>query len=244
MSYVVVVPFAYRPYFDEFMSTVKIPRDNMLLIDNTIDNFGIMKSHNLGVEFMRELGADWLIIMSAAIRFGEPGGLDFIDVLDEHMDHYVIHGATANVRGGKQQESESGGPNGVFGWHLTAFRNSVFDNIGLWDENFSPYGLDDIDLSLRLPKFYKGAPGWNTYPCDVHDTTMGHSINFGGIKSSYPPRNAYFTRKWGRSGDDWQNNGYEHPFNDPVMSLHYWPQPWDPRSIWNVEYQQGFHYED
>ncbi len=35
MKYVVVVPYTYQPYFDEFMATCKFPRENMLCIDNT-----------------------------------------------------------------------------------------------------------------------------------------------------------------------------------------------------------------
>ncbi len=240
MSYAVVLPYTYEPYFEACKATMKFDPDRVLIIDNRPPhNLGIMRAHNRGVEFMRNLGADWLIIVSAAIRFGDYGGLDFIDTLDAHMDHYVIHGATDNVRGGKQQTEEGGGPNGVFGWHLTAFRSTLFDRIGVWDENFSPYGLDDIDLSLRIKKEYQGCPGWNTYPCDVTDTTMGHSLNLAGVKSAYPPRNAYFTRKWGRDGAEWQNDGYAHPFNNPDHWLGWWPTPDHPLSIWQNEYASG-----
>jgi hypothetical protein len=245
VSYAVVLPYTYQPYFEACRATMKFNPDRVLVVDNRPPhNIGIMRAHNLGVDFMRDSGADWLIIVSAAVRFGEPGGLDFVDLLAEHDDHYVVHGATANVIGGKQQTEVSGGPNGVFGWHLTAFRSTLFDRIGVWDENFSPYGLDDIDLSLRIQKEYRGAPGWNTYPCDVTDTTMAHSINLAGIRAPYPPRNAYFTRKWGRDGADWQNDGYEHPFNDPDKPLSWWPTRDDPLSIWSVEYQNGHSYDD
>lgn len=238
MNYLVVLPYAYKPYFDECMATVKFPDENMLLIDNTINNMGIMAAHNLGIYRMRVIGADWLIILSAAVRFGEAGGLDFIEVLKNHPDHHVIHAASSNVKGGKQQSGESGGHNEVFGWHLTAFHKSVFDSIGTWDENFTPYGLDDIDMSLRIRK---GIPNvkWETYPCDVHDTTMSHSINLANVKSSYPPRHSYFMRKWGRDGGDWQNDGYPHPFNNPELPLDYWPKPEDKLSIYENEYKTG-----
>lgn len=241
MNYLVVLPYAYQPYFEACRETWKFPEDNMLLIDNTVDNIGIMKSHNLGVEKMKEMQADWLIILSAAVRFGEAGGLDFIKILEEHPDYHVIHAASANVEGGKQADSKGGGKNEVFGWHLTAFNRSVFEAIGNWDENFSPYGLDDIDLSLRIRKGISNVK-WDTFPCDVHDTTMSHSINKAGVKASYPPRNAYFTRKWGRGGGDWQNNGFERPFGD--KPLNYWPLPDDLLSIFNNEYKKGWNYED
>lgn len=227
MKYTVVLPYAYQPYFEDCMKTVKFPKENMLLVDNTVKNLGIMRSHNMGVEKMRKDGSDWLIILSAAIRFGKPGGLDFIEVLENNPDYYVVHGATPNVRGGKQQEG-GGGPNGVFGWHLTAFNKEVFDNIGVWDENFTPYGLDDIDLSLRIQKHYKWKRGWDTFPIDVSDTTMAHSINLGNVKTSYPPKQAYFMKKWGRGGGDSTRLGYEHPFDNPEYGLDYWPKAGDP----------------
>jgi hypothetical protein len=113
--------------------------------------------------------------------------------------------------------------NKVFGWHLTAFKREVFDNIGRWDENFSPYGFDDIDLSIRIQHHYKGRPGWDTYPIDVTDTTMSHSINLGGVESPSDPKIAYFATKWGRHPGAYQLGEYEHPFNNPERSLKFWP---------------------
>lgn len=248
-KFVAVLPFAYRPYYDEFMARCRLqesPDLDLLLIDNTDPktNVGIMVSHNMGVERMYEVGADWLIIISAAIRFGEPGGLDFLEVLAAKDDHYIIHAASDNVAGGRQDDGTlGGGKNAVFGWHLTAFKREVFDNIGTWDENFSKYGLDDIDLSLRIQKHYKGRKtetgesGWNTYPIDVADSTMSHSISLAGVKSPYPPRAAYFTRKWLRTPEDWQSMGAENPFGDPAHDLKFWPRHDHPLSIHQVEFK-------
>lgn len=229
MTYQAVLPFVYQPYLDECWATMAPElRDNTLVIDNTVHNRGIMRAHNMGVEAMRAKGADWLIIVSAAVRFGAPGGMDFIKVLEDHDDHIVIHAASDNVAGGKQQGSD-GGENKVFGWHLTAFKAEVFDNIGVWDENFSPYGFDDIDLSVRIQKHYKGERRWDTYPIDVSDTTMSHSINLAKVVSPSEPKIEYFHRKWGRYHGEWQEPGYDHPFNDTSKSLAYWP----------LRYQEG-----
>lgn len=228
MKYVVVVPYTYQPFFDEFMATCKLPRENMLCIDNTTPekNIGCMASHNRGIDFMRERGADWLIVISPAIRFGEKGGLDFLDILEQHPEYHVIHGASANVEGGQQSNPAGGGINKVFGWHLVAFNKKVFEAIGRWDENFTPYGFDDIDLSLRIRKHFKEATLWDTYPCDVTDTRMSHSLHFvpdvvGEAESA--PRIAYFVEKWGRHPGAWQWDGWEHPFNNPEHGLAYWP---------------------
>lgn len=241
VKWVGVLPFAFQPYLDECVATMDPEfKEGVLFIDNTVNNIGIMKAHNLGVEKMYEDGSDWLVIISAAVRFGPKGGLDFIEQIGKHQDHHVIHAATENVVGGLQHKPEGADQkNGVFGWHLTAFHRSVFDTIGVWDTNFSNYSLDDIDLSLRIRKGIKNVK-WDTYPSDVTDTSMSHSINLGHIKAcAYPPRESYFRRKWGRGGGDWQNDGYEHPFNDPTKPLNYFPDDNDPLSIHQVEFRSG-----
>ena len=192
MKYVVVLPFAYKPYKEECQATMN-PKfaENVHFIDDTNpDNrIGIMRAHNRGIDRMRQLNADWLIILSAAIRFGKPGGIDFLDVLDKHPNHYVIHAASLNVKPGVQQKPEGKDQvNEVKGWHLTAFKREVFDKVGRWDENFTPYGFDDNDLSIRIQKKCKGKKGWDTFPCDVHDMGMAHSINLGGVISLPEPK--------------------------------------------------------
>lgn len=225
MRYVCVLPFAWAPYIAECRATMAPElQASTLFIDDTNPpgTIGIMKAHNMGIDFMKEKDADWLIIMSAAIRFGENGGLDFLKVIEKHADHHVIHGGSENITGDKQADPKGGGHNKIFGWHLVAFRKDVFEKIGRWDENFSPYGFDDIDLSLRIRK---GIPDvkWDTYPCDVTDTTMSHSINLAGVEAPSGPRIAYFVEKWGRHPGAWQWDGWEHPFNNPEHSLAYWP---------------------
>lgn len=238
MKWVGILPYAYQPYFDECVKTMHPKfKQNVLAVDDTDPNnrMGIMKIHNLGISKMMADEADWLIVMSAAIRFGKSGGLDLIKTLERHPEDYVIHAGTKNVK-------KAGDKNGVFGWHLTAFKREVFENIGNFDENFTPYSLDDIDLSIRIQKHYKGKKGWNTYGCDVSDTTMSHSINLGGVKATYPPRDSYFQRKWGRAGGDWKVPTYDHPFNDSSKPLSYWPKPDDPLSIDKVEFINGRDY--
>lgn len=128
MTYTAVLPWVYKPYRDAFMETCRL---DVFEVDNSRRNLGIMRSHNLGIDRMREDGTEWLVVMSAALRFGPAGGLDLID----HLDHMTGHGVVEAAE--------------VYGWHLIAFRRDIFDAIGKWDPNFSPYGFDDIDLSVR-----------------------------------------------------------------------------------------------
>lgn len=216
MKYVVVAPYAYQPYFDEFKATLKLPADNLLFVNDTTPPgaIGIMRAHNMGIDFMRESGAGWLVVMSAGIRFGEKGGLDFIDLLDQHGDLHVINGAGVNKENGQVM---------AMGYHLTAFKADVFAAIGRWDENFTPYGFDDIDMMLRMKKYFGNQLKADTFPVDMEHVSRSHSIELAKVESPSAPRIAYFTEKWGRHPGAWQWDGWPYPFNNPEHSLAYWP---------------------
>lgn len=203
-SYVAVLPWVHQPYRDAFMKTCRL---DVFEVDNSVDNVGIMRSHNLGIDRMRETDAEWLVVMSAALRFGPAGGLDFIDHLDRMKGHRVVEAA------------------GVFGWHLIAFGRDTLDAIGRWDPNFSPYGFDDIDLSVRYQLVYgNGGQLWDKVPVDVTDEGMGHSIKLAGVDAPAGPRIDYFVGKWGRHPGRSDLPTYEHPFNDPANPVGYWPE--------------------
>ena len=214
MTYVACLPFKVKEFRDEFAKTCKL--DNLLEIDNTENNIGIMASHNLGVQKMYESGADWLIVMSAAIRFGKSGGLDVVELLNK--TNYKIVEST-----------------GVYGWHLIAFHRSVIDVVGEWDTNFTPYGYDDLDYSIRIQKAFSNShPGndrshlWTKESFDVSDTIMGHSIKIGGVVSTPVHEKAirdYFEAKWGMPpGQGSIDDCYDSPFNNSNNSLSYFPR--------------------
>ncbi len=219
MKYVVVVPYAYQPYFDEFIATLKIPKENCLFIDDTnpAGGIGIMKAHNMGIDFAKEKQADYLIVMSAGIRFGEPGGLDFIKVIEDHPELLVINGAGRVTFAGEAEQVIA------MGYHLTAFKMDVFAAIGRWDENFTPYGFDDIDLMLRMKKYFGSQYKVDSFPVDMAHVSRSHSIELAKVISPSEPRIAYFTEKWGRHPGAYQWDGWIYPFNNPEHNLSYWP---------------------
>lgn len=215
VKHVVCVPYVYEDYFAEFFATTRFRERSdvhTVFVDNTVDNLGIMRSHNIGLARARELDAEWFTIMSAAIRFGRLGGLDWFEALDARPDHDVVEAA------------------GVNGWHLIAFKMALLDNVGTWDENFTPYGFDDIDLSLRIQRA-RGMDGrieqlWDKVYVDVTDMGMAHSIHLGGV--SLPPEKidaqiAYFRRKWGRHPGESDVLAFDSPFGDPANRISYWP---------------------
>lgn len=211
--YMVVLPYAVKDWAEQCIGTMRLQEEGrVLLIDNTITNLGIMRSHNIALDLRHE--DEWLIIMSAALRFGPQGGLDFIDNLVERADHGIISAAH------------------TFGWHMVAFRPDVVAKMGRWDENFSPYGMDDLDLSVRI---HKAMPDvmWGGYPVEAVDMGMAHSIKVGGVRTQEMSRLFdYWRNKWGAepgSEFDAYNNK---PFNNISHDVNYWPPFKD--ATWNA----------
>lgn len=216
MKYTIVLPFAYQEYAYDCIRTMKFDSSSVLMVDNTIRNLGIMKSHNMGIDKMIADNSDWLVVVSAAIRFGEPGGLDFIAELEKRPDDIVIEAA------------------GVFGWHLIAFNKETIETVGRWDENFTPYGYDDLDFSWRIQLSHdlsgKGQV-WVKVPVDLKDKGMAHGIHLGKIKTANEKQlRQYFVNKWGSIPIP----KYKHPFNDENNSVKYIPEVDDPKGINNV----------
>lgn len=218
MKYIAVLPWVYKPYRDECLKNCKL---NVVEVDNSVDNIGIMKSHNFGIDLMRETDSDWLIIMSAAIRFGPQGGLDFLASLD---DYFV------SISAASEHTLRERGEVGIFGWHLVAFSRECIEKVGKWDENFTPYGYDDIDYAIRMMKAFPD-PEYSRrvkkVAVDVTDTTMAHSLNLAGVQTDNAHHIEYIERKWGvcLHGAGKENDitkYYDHPFNDPTKPLSYW----------------------
>lgn len=211
MNYTVVLPSIYDPYTNAcYISMSSDMQEHTVMVDNTVDNRWVAASWNLGIEAMLEEDSDWLILLSAAIRFGKYGGQDFIKQLDNMQEHTVIEA------------------NKVFGWHLIAFSRDCITKVGRFDENFG-YGFEDIDYSLRIQKAYniegRQRQLWDKVEVDCTDMGMAHGIKLAGINDPAEPRIEYFTRKWGRHPGAYQEDSYEHPFNDPTLSIKDWPKP-------------------
>lgn len=217
-TFTAVLPYVYRPYYFECVATMHPDfLANLLPVDNTAHNIGIMASHNLGIERVLERGQDWLIILSAAIRFGAPGGMDFVGHLANHSRHIAVEAQ------------------GVYGQHCIAYSRDTLETVGLFDLNFSNYGFDDLDYSFRIRRAYPHVnPYWSKVPVDVTDMGMGHSIKMGLVDAPAGPRLDYLCAKWSikLAADGGKSEpGFDHPFDDESKPVSWFPMPPDPRSI-------------
>lgn len=182
-------------------------RGSIVVVDNTVRNRGVARSWNIGIERMLATDARWLVIISAAMRFGQSRMRDFIA--------RIIHAA--------DDEIAVEGGHGI-GWHLIAFRRDVFECVGRFDENFYPAYWEDLDFSWRVKLgFGLDPPYWSKFEAvDAICAEIGHGISRGGVTVDPDALIAYYLSKWGAFAAD---ESWRHPFNDPTRPLSWWPTP-------------------
>lgn len=209
MKYVVALPYMNRDYAEETIGSLCPElRRGLVTTNNSEINRGIMWAHNRAVRTMHaDAEAQWLIVMSSAVTFGPRMGFDFLDALDEHTDHDVVEAA------------------GVFGWHLIAFSRQIITEVGYWDETFTPYGFDDIDMMIRIQNACEMAgrePLWTKAVIEIADRGMGLSVKEEGVRADVEAQIDYFTAKWGRHPGHSDVKAWSTPFNSGKPQG-YWP---------------------
>jgi hypothetical protein len=215
MSYIVLCPFVHRPSFDAMMNTLDPDlADEAIVLDNTVENLGAAGSRNVGIKRLRDEGAEWLVDISPAARFGPPGGLDFLAFLDANPDAWVVQSASP------------------VNWHCMGWHRRLFETVGDFDENFWPIYGEDGDIAYRYQVAARSHPDarWTVVDTDAWITMYGHSHKLAGVRADQETLWAYYTQKWGgRSGHE----RFAHPFDDPTLPLGFSPPPSDPRSIYD-----------
>lgn len=203
IKYTAVINYLYKPYLDDCLATLKLPKENILIIDgDQPSDPGLAGSINEAVDFMRHRGHDWLIIINPAMRFGEPGGLDIIEQLETTEANFVFFGD--------------------FAWHCCAINREVFDAIGKLDPNFYPVYFEDVDFDLRYDLSF-GRTNRAFLPIDAYNESMNHSVELAGKAIPTNDLIAYFATKWGKHPMASGIKSYDHPFNDKNNRLAYWP---------------------
>lgn len=222
-NYLIVIPYTNREYLDECLETLKLPKKNLLLVDNSVDNKGVAGSWNLGIKEMKKRSCDWLIIMSAAMRFGPSGGSDMLYHL-RHADADIVRFAERTI-----DERPFDGDNKVanpaypmaFYWHCTAISKGVVERVGKFDANFYPIYFEDIDYDLRIKK--AGPFKDLIIPIEAESIGAGHGVKLGKVKSDPMTLIAYFATKWGSHPSAAKLGTYEAPFDDNNNSVAFWP---------------------
>lgn len=208
MTFLAVLPSIYAPYTEACLASMAGPlREQTMVVDNTERNRGVAASWNIGVDMVLARRLDWLVIISAAVRFGDPGGLDFLRHLEQYPTAVAVEGGWG------------------LGWHLIAFSHRTLERVGRFDECLFPGWMEDLDMGHRIRLAKLHPPNWPKVDVDAWVQCFAHAERFAGVRADAHALAAYMDRKWG------SNREYEHPFNDPTKDLRWWPTPPDERAL-------------
>lgn len=216
MSALWIIPSIWQPYTDDCVASMHASIDG-LEVDNTDRNRGVAASWNVGAEAVLGSDTDWLVLCSAATRFGDAGGLDFMAQLELHdpSTTWAVEGAWG------------------LGWHLIAFSRMTLERVGLFDENCHPAYLEDMDYSWRIrlaAEDHGVAQLWPKVDVDAWVRSFSHATRFTGVTADWDMLAAYMRTKWGELGHLGQGP-WRHPFDDPTLPVSFWPTPPDPRAV-------------
>lgn len=202
-TFVGVCPTISLGYSRRLLHTARFP---ITVVDNTAHNRGVAASWNIGAREVVDRRIDWLVVLSAAVRFGPAGGVDFLETLDDPEAIVVEAG------------------DGI-GWHLIAFRRDVFEQAGLFDENCHPAYWEDLDMGRRIAlTFGLDPPYWRKVPVDATVTEVGHGKRVGRVTVDSDALIGYMVAKHGGvPGPTPEGELYAHPFGDPDLPWSWWP---------------------
>lgn len=189
------------------------PDVRLMVVWNTPEhNAGVAGSWNVGRDAVLSSEADWLIVLSAAVRFGREGMRDFLRALDACPTELVL-------------EADRG-----LGWHVIAFSREVLEKIGPFDPIFFPAYSEDLDYSIRFQRAYDcdtHAPGWvgplwPKVPVDASLIEIAHGIKRGGVTVDLAGMHALLDAKWGTQEE------FLTPYNRDDLDWTYVGQPPPP----------------
>ena len=191
------------------------PDFRLVTVWNTSEhNLGCAGSWNVGVDEALRIGADWLWIISAGVRFGKAGGTDFLECLQMYGLQDVLGLEAGND----------------LGWHCIAFPRRVLERVGRFDPRFHPAFFEDNDLSYRIQLAYGidsrspdfRGPLWPKVEIQARLPEVAHGIIRSGVTVDFVALEKLYIAKWGNKSP---GETFTHPYNDDTLDLTYTGTP-------------------
>lgn len=147
-------------------------------------NIGVSKSWNLGARRVVDEGRDDLVICSSAIRFGELGGADLCERLDDTADMWGMEVDNAVA------------------WHLIVFSRATLLKVGYFDEQFYPGYWNDTDYLYRmglagLPSPRENGRWMARTTLDLEDRGSALGLKGKLVHADMAAEGAKYRAKWG-----------------------------------------------
>lgn len=172
------------------------------------ENIGVARSWNLGIKE----GKDYTFFVSSSVKFNL--GFNEVIIALEKMIAEEVPGIEY----------------GLFtqlGWHCNAITQKTVDTIGLFDENFYPAYMEDVDYCRRmyLAGIHVNPEGQTlgsvipTITIDASPIQIAVTIEKAGLKVDFDQLGKYYRKKWGQVKP---NERYDSPFRSG--NLKYFPE--------------------
>lgn len=215
----VVIPVMNKDVADICIDSLLMPKsaaglnpEDILIVDNSklgwgheygLRTYRDPDGHNLGTSRAWNVGArevlakklDYLVIMSQSMRFGPELHTTWVKQME------AFWGAPCIEADGHS-------------WHLIAIHRSVFEKVGLFDENFYPAYFEQIDFCYRM-RMLDLEGSWPRVW--VNALSQGVAIANETIRVPAAPLLAYYAHKWGGAKGE---ERFKIPFDS--WPLDYW----------------------
>lgn len=168
-------------------------------------NLGVARSWNVGARLVLEERIDWLVIVSASMRFGPAVHTTFREQVERHDDAQIV-----------ECEGNS--------WHLIAIARSTLEQVGLFDENFYPAYEESIDWGYRQRLLGLEQRGWPRVWCNAMSAGYAQHVDrdrWDAPSCPSAPLLAYYAQKWGGPKGE---ERFDAPWGDRSKPLDWWPQ--------------------
>jgi GT2 family glycosyltransferase len=213
----------YRPLQYQF-----VQQPNETYIQEGGDPQGVAKGWNLGIKKGIEVGCDYVLVVNDDIVLKYNAIDRLVAFAEEHPDFVMWSmGQTDNlfnIDSCEEDENWSEHPN----FSAYMIRKDFFDQVGTFDETFTPAYYEDNDMHARIALankiavVYGGARFFHFGSRTVNADAL--------LKVEMPPmfrKNAqHFVEKWGRSpaGEPAEMRGtyFPTPYNDPTKTIKDW----------------------
>ncbi len=182
-------------------------------------NLGVARSWNVGARLVLDEGLDYLVLLSASLEFGPLLHASWADRMRENNGCHVIE-ATGHS------------------WHLIAIHRTVFEEVGLFDENFYPAYQEAIDFGYRMRMvglergFGNDRVRWaNVW---VNALSHGSANHIDTVSCPAQPLLDYYAAKWGGpKGEEthslpWGGNPIDYwpEYSIPDLAVDYGLETW------------------
>lgn len=174
-------------------SAAGLSRDEVLIVDNSREgwaeeryglrtyrdpdghNLGVARSWNVGAREVLNRGLDYLVLMSASMRFGPMLHTTWVRQMETFWGSHLI-------------ESEG------HSWHLIAIHREALERVGLFDGAFYPGYVEADDWITRM--VLAGLP--TSWPrAWVNALSQGVAIHVQELSCPWGPLRDYYAAKWG-----------------------------------------------